>query len=305
VRTFSPGLRQALAATLAFLAQYGGGILLAGGSSAAGKVNAIVRSLFAAANADSTGEAWVSLSDVLPLLAEASPEAFLEAVSTGLSGNDPPLSHPFASDDGGVFGHSSHAGLLWALEALASSPRHFGAAADAFARLDEIDPRGKRGKRPMTSLETVFSPYAPQTSTNSQGRLAVIDGLRTRHPAVAWKLLLSMLPDAHSVIFPTHEPEIRDWKSDPAPVSRAAFFDVVSAVVNRCIADAGQTPQRWTQLLGELQHLPAADREVVFVALEALVDSDAGFDTGHLVWKAARDIGWDASGVRQFFVGTG
>ena len=63
---------------------------------------------------------WSSLDRLLPLLAEAAPDEFLDAVEGAFA--DPQVATEFLSDSGGVFGSCRHAGLLWALECLVGRP---------------------------------------------------------------------------------------------------------------------------------------------------------------------------------------
>ena len=80
-RRYSGDLRRGLAQSLALLGMYGGAVTLSGGASGSDFANYLVRRLLEWASADRTGQAWQSLSDILPLLAEAGPEAFLDAVA--------------------------------------------------------------------------------------------------------------------------------------------------------------------------------------------------------------------------------
>lgn len=82
----------------------------------------MVRAVTANANACATGRAWQSLVNVLPLLAEASPDTFLGAVGTDLRRDEPLLRSLFLDSQLVTFGPSSlHFSLLWALESLAGA----------------------------------------------------------------------------------------------------------------------------------------------------------------------------------------
>ena len=89
-RRYSPRLRQGMADTAAFLGGYAADQRLNDGATGEQHAQRIVRAVTEQANADPTGRAWKSLADVLPLLAEAAPDDFLDAVDAGLDG-DPPL----------------------------------------------------------------------------------------------------------------------------------------------------------------------------------------------------------------------
>lgn len=197
-RTYSPRLRQGVADTVAFLGGYASDQRVHDGATGEQHALSVVRAITEHANTDPTGGSWQSLADVLPLLAEASPDVFLDAVDAGLAGDPPLLRSLFLDAElGATFGTSSpHIRLVWALESLAWSSAHMSRAAGALARLTEIDPAPDANihPRPAGSLSDVFSLYSPQTSVPLARRLDVLDGLRRRSPAAAWRLQRAILP---------------------------------------------------------------------------------------------------------------
>lgn len=293
VRAFSADLRRGLARSLALLGVHGASLSAPGSATGSDWANYLVRSLLKNANDDSSGRTWASLSDVLPLLAEAGPDAFVDEVTKGVAGDDPVLRKMFTDQNAdGLFSASSpHTGLLWALETIAWSPEHFGAAVDLLARLDEIDPGGRLANRPFASLASVFCPWHPENSVTVDRRLKVIDGVRKRHNDVAWRLLLSMLPEFHGVHTPTNAPHFRDWKPKSVPVTNVEYLDFISEVVARCMEDASTEGKRWSEFLNHYSDLPPSDRTSSVDALTALVESDELTDADReLLWNAIRDL---------------
>jgi hypothetical protein len=274
VRSYSSDLRRGLARSLALLGVHGDRIKLSGGANGSSWATHLVRSLLRDANEDQTGRTWVSISDLLPLLAEAAPDAVIDAITAGTSGEEPTLTKLFTDkDDAGILSSSSpHSHLLWALERLAWSTDHFGAAIDRLARLAEIDPGGRLSNRPSRSLAEVFCPWHPENAATPERRLKIIDQLRRRHEKVSWGLLRSMLPEFHGTHFPTNAPHYRDWKPLEVSVTRGEYLQFISEIVKRCVADAGVDGERWQSLLSDYSNLPPDDRRVVLRALVSLVD---------------------------------
>ena len=224
------------------------------------------------------------LADVLPLLAEASPDAFLDAVDAGLAGEPPLLRSLFLDAElGPTFGTSSpHIRLVWALESLAWSSAHMSRAAGALARLAEIDPAPDANihPRPADSLADVFNLYDPQTSVPLARRLDVLDGLRHRSPEAAWRLLRAILPTRLTILSPSYHPRWRSWAlAQPETITYAELFAGVSEIVTRIIEDAGKDPGRWLDLVSHIDVLPAEDRDRLLAAFEAL-DPDSLGDPG-------------------------
>lgn len=293
-RRHSADLRRGLAQSLALLGMYGGTVTLSGGTSGSDFANYLVTKLLEWASADGTGQAWQSLADILPLLAEAGPDAFLDAVGAATAGDDPLLATMFQdnADESGIFsGGTPHSNLLWALECVSWSPDHFGRAVDLLARLDEIDPGGRMSNRPAASLAAIFRPWHPDNSVDPDRRITVLDTLRRRHPDAAWKLECSMLPESHGTHFPISAPTFRTWKPDKLSVTYGEIWKMTTAAVERCIEDAGEDAQRWSTILSHTSELPPADRERVVAALDSMADPPQfSADFRHAVWRALVDL---------------
>lgn len=255
-RIHSTDLREGIAEVLALLGARGETVTIGSGTIQSWLRRALWQ-LFQRANEDKTGHLWASLPDVLPLLAEAAPDVFLEAVQNGLEGEQPLLGAMFADRQKDALSVSSpHTGLLWALENVAWSSEHFSMAVEQLARLAEVDPGGRLSNRPAFSLASIYRPWLPQTSVGADRRIATLDGLRKRHSTVAWSLMLSMLPEHHAVGHYNHAPRFRDWKPDETgriPDDRQV---VELAIADRLVEDVGTDSERWVELVSRFDDLP-------------------------------------------------
>jgi hypothetical protein len=264
-RPWSQRLTEGLADTVALLASRSGATNLPGRVTGQEYADQLVRVVLAKANTDVTGRLWVSLSGVLPLLAEASPEQFLDAVDEGLAGSSPLLASVFDPDaEQSPFGHPTHSGLLWALEGLAWSQEHLSAAAATLARLAALDPGGRWTNRPSDSLRRIFLPWHPQTTSPLDERLAILDRLRRLTPGNTWTLLVVLLPKQHDHTTPTHGPRWREWKPDDSPrVTIPEYRREIIAVVDRLLEDVGRDGARWADLIEHAGGLPGEAHEAV------------------------------------------
>jgi hypothetical protein len=243
--------------------------------------------LFKRANEDNSGQLWASLTDVMPLLAEAAPDVFLQAVQVGLDGDQPLLGAMFADKEGNALSVSSpHTGLLWALENVAWSAEHFSLAVEQLARLAEVDPGGRLSNRPAASLATIYRSWLPQTSVGLEGRLATLDGVRKRHPLVSWPLLLTMLPEHSAVGSYSHAPRFRSWKPDDegnnmSPEATASFV----AAAERLVEDAGEDADRWAELVQRFDDMPPEALKLAVERLTTLAASSNGAVLKATVWE--------------------
>ncbi|UCJ12529.1 MAG: hypothetical protein JWS08_01505 [Phormidium sp. PBR-2020] len=215
---------------------------------------------------------WASLAYQLPLLAEAAPDIFLNAVDTGLSRENPILVNLFqdrTSDT--VLISSPHTGLLWALETLAWHPDYLSRAALNLARLTRLDPGGRFGNRPDTSLRDIFLCWYPNTTASLDSRLKVLDTIRRQEPEVASHLLLNLLPKHHSSVSPTHATKWRDWRLDTrTQITGEEYLKGTNAILDRLLSDAGTDAARWCSLISEIASMTDEQQESLLTHLERL-----------------------------------
>ena len=302
-RRYSARLQQGLADTAAFLGGYATDQVLRDGLTGKLHAHRLVAAVTGNASADGTGRAWQSLADVLPLLAEAAPDMFLDAIDADLRCDDPPLRSLFLDSQLAGFGTTSpHIPLVWALENIAWSGGHMSRAAHTLARLAEIDPEpdGPLHPRPAASLADLFGLSWPQTSLPPARRLVVLDTLRRRYPDAAWLVMRAVLPThlGRGSGSLSHRPRWRSWaQGQPATITYGELFDAITMVLTRAIEDAGKDPGRWHDLAGHIDSLPAADQDRLLAAFEAL-DPGTLSDGGRVeVWRALADL---AGQHRQF-----
>ena len=291
-RPHSSDLRDGIANSLALLGSLGTRLIPGSTMTPANWASWIVSDLLKQGNESKDISLWASLDDVLPELAEAAPDAFLDGVSQGLEGAPPLLQAIFIDNEAaGPFMHATHSGLLWALEICAWSPDHFGRAVDLLARLAEVDPGGRYANRPFGSLREILLPWHPQNAVDIKRRLDVIDALRQRHAAIAWRLMLTLLPGSNGVAFSTHAPSYRLWKPPEERVLMRDYWDFIHALVERILRDVGADAARWVELIPKLDDVPADLREQVVGKLEALAGESKLTEADRAqVWEALEGL---------------
>ena len=270
---YSENLRKGLATTLALLGALGDTVHLGAGATAQAWTEGIVRQLLERANADKSGQLWTSISDVLPLLAEAAPVQFLRALHKGMDEPDPIIARLFTDKDPTVTTSSAHPSLLWALECLARSPQHFARAMDALAHLVELDPGGRLGNRPDAAFVSVISPPLPQTAASPEARLAVLDALRDRHPDQAWPLIMKTLPGHMWSGSYNYRPRFRQWGPASDRVTLQEYSQMIDGIIDDLMSMVNEAPDRWPQLIERIPDMPGARRTDVYRRLREIADA--------------------------------
>jgi hypothetical protein len=282
-------LRDGLAEGLAVLGTRGQEVPADAAIRPADHARRIVHDLLQRANAD--WRLWASLSPVLPLLAEAAPDEFLQAVDEGVRGDSPVLLRLFTDQGAGLFASSPHTGLLRALETLAWNPEHLGYAARLLARLARLDPGGRLRNRPQASLRAIFLLRLPQTGADLDQRLRVLDSLRQSEPDGAWRLMVDLLPKRFDAGNYTAKPRWREWCPDQPPgVTWGEHGRAVREVIARVLEDARSSGARWAEVIAALPEFPLAEQDAAVERLQRLDLDGLAREDRAAVWEALRRL---------------
>jgi hypothetical protein len=265
----SAALRRGIAETLALLGNQAQPLRnISPGAATTTAIVAVRQAL-----ADNDWKLWASLNDLLPTLAEAAPDEFMDAVERAVTAAPGPFDELFAQEGNGVGGANYMTGLLWALETVAWDEQHIVRAAVLLGSLAVQDPGGSWGNRPANSLTTIFLPWLPQTMASANKRQVAIRTLCTEHPSVGWRLVLSLMPDQTSTSMGTRKPRWRASSSaDVAPrPSTKEYWEQVVRYAELALQMAAKDVQLLKSLATHVDRLPPT----VFPKLLELVVSDA------------------------------
>lgn len=221
----------------------------------------VVRSLLNEAEWDR----WAALDSVMPLLAEAAPDEFLDAVESVLVDLDnAPFRRIFAEEGGGGLGGWNYlSGLLWALETLAWSPEFLSRVSVILADIASIDPGGNWANRPSNSLADIFLPWYVQTTAPFEKRKSAVEAVLREQPVVGWQLLLALLPHNHGFTSGCHRPVWRDfipqdWKDS---VMRTEYWEQITAYTDLAVSLAKSDSGKLCELIKRLSDLPKSAHE--------------------------------------------
>lgn len=265
----SAALRRGIAETLALLGNQAQPLRnISPGAATTTAIVAVRQAL-----ADNDWKLWASLNDLLPTLAEAAPDEFMDAVERAVTAAPGPFDELFAQEGNGVGGANYMTGLLWALETVAWDEQHIVRAAVLLGSLAVQDPGGSWCNRPANSLTTIFLPWLPQTMASANKRQVAIRTLCTEHPSVGWRLLLSLMPDQTSTSMGTRKPR---WRASlpadgAARQSTKEYWEQVVSYAELALQMAANDVQHLKSLAAYLDRLP----RTVFPKLLEMVTCEA------------------------------
>ncbi len=233
---------------------------------------------------------WGSLSSVLPLLAEASPDAFLTALENDLEKETPAVVSLFDPGSSPTFGPNFHTGLLFALEVLAWDRSSLSRVAQLLARLDEVAPPTKLGNNPMRTLTQIFMPWYPQTTVPVEDRVKILQSVLRKHPKTGWRLLLELLPTPHLMVSTNARPSFRNWTLDWSEgATRADYAFQVEACAGLVVELAGNDATRLKGAVEVFENLPQSARTKLLDRIGSIAPDTLRADDRRTLAEALRE----------------
>jgi hypothetical protein len=273
VLNHSHQLRQGIAESLALIGSHSKALT----SCSSGRAEAIASDSVRETLDHADWVRWASLNDLLPLLAEAAPRAFLDSVEKALRSNPCPFDRVFAEEGTAFTGRTYITGLLWALETLAWDADNLSRVVMCLGELAVRDPGGRYSNRPARSLTTILLPWLPQTCAPVSRRVAAVRTLLTENPDVGWKLLVSLLPQSYSSSSGTRRPAWRETIPEEMPkgVTQQEYMAQTDRYAEIALDVAKSDRGRLAELIDHIEHLPTSAREnlLKYLASESVTKS--------------------------------
>lgn len=268
-RDISGSMRAAVGELLVLLAVYGDRVLGGQVKPVRPRVDQLVTTLLSKVEA----RAWLSRQSDLPLLAEASPNAFLDAVELDLASDDPQILAMLRPVANGAFDSPDRTGLLWGLETIAWDEANLFRVARILARLSMVPINDNWVNKPENSLQSLIRSWLPQTRADLAQRIKLLDALVREFPDVGWHLCQSQIDTGHRVASPNHKPR---WRTDAAGtgvVTYAEDYEMRRHALDLMLG--------WTSLdrakLGDLielsADLPDEDQAIIWRHVQSWIDS--------------------------------
>ena len=268
VSKYSPGIREGISETLAFLGIHSTKLENCTSYKPEHTVDSIIGELFN----NSDWKLWGSLNDVLPILAEASPDEFLASVEKALDQSPCPFDELFKQESSGITGGHYMTGLYWALERLAWSKDYLSRSIRVLAQLARHDPGGDWGNRPASSIITILLPWLPRTTADVESRIGSLRAIKAKCPDIARNILLSLLPNKTKISSSSDKPKYRnfipdDWENK---ISSEEYWKQIEEYANRAVEMAKENIEYISKLVENFSNIP----EPAFSTLLKHLDSE-------------------------------
>lgn len=231
---------------------------------------------------------WATLNPELKILAEASPEAFMDAVERYLESS--PFEEPFSQDNAPIPGTiSSYIGILSALKILAWSQEYFSRVARILARLAEIDSGGQIANGSAKDLQELFLPWIRFSETSDQDRLKTLKMLLHNH-AIVWQPIIKAfnIQGSNSTNI---RPSWRQWAQDcTRRPTREECFNFRKEMGTLLLDNIGNNIGKWMDFLGLLPELHPETRQRAIQLLSCSVDELKRHSSCNILWEKLKNL---------------
>lgn len=220
---------------------------------------------------DADGERWLSLTDVLCPLAEASPEVFLKSIETSLQSTEVAVTRLLTetSESTGFGMRCWHADLLHALEILAWNPRRLLRINLILTTLSSLRIQGNWTNTPENTLKSLLRPYWPQKMATDEQRLIVLDMLIKKHDSIAWRFLYEQTDPMGSTYTENARPKWRDDDAGSAKMRGIFFSAYYSALGELILSLAEKNAERIAALIKRIDHFEGGYQERLILLIKS------------------------------------
>ena len=251
-------------------------------------VSVRVQDVVFAALKDMTVERLQALHTVMPLLAEAAPEAFMEAMEADVqrteSAQKALLNYRGGDSESGSARHllngtdalSYRSSLMWAYETLAWFPEHAERAIDLLAQLADEKVLDHHGGQPRQSLAQLLKPWHCGSALDSERHCVVLRKLARDHSEWAFDFVRKCLPAGHDIAETTNLPLWRgqaDGAGNARPIEHRIAVHRTAADV--LVQNAGTSDRTVLAAIDSVDNLPEEEAARVWESVTSWARSES------------------------------
>lgn len=200
-------------------------------------------------------ESWYSYGRILPLLVEASPNSFVNAIERTLDNKDTTNIEQLFADAGDMaMGTCFHCDLLWALETVSWHKDYLARVTLVLIRLSELSIKSKISNSPMNTLKNIFAGWINYSSISYYDKVQILEQVAyKKFPDTAWKLLIGILPNSHSVSSGISKPKYQNWDVDSTKeVTREEYYIYNENIFRILFLNVENNTLRWKDVLDNI-----------------------------------------------------
>ena len=195
-------------------------------------------------------EIWASLDELLPLLAEASPEEFLHHLEDKIRTNPSLIKQLFSENESYITTSNYSTGLYWALELVAWEPRNLIETGMILTKLASFD------KEAIKHIANIILPWYPQTKAPIENRIILVKNILKEAPIYGWDLLMYLMPGKISVASPSYKPKYINKTEEETEVLQSDYWKQIAKYIELAIENSKTNTEKICDLIDLMDDVP-------------------------------------------------
>lgn len=151
---------------------------------------------------------WISLDSILMTMAEVHPSEYLSCLDFTVLNTPHIIEALFPNKTTSpLFSRNPICPVLWSLECLAWNEKYFIQCIQILGELENLNyDRTNFANTPIRSIINIILPWYPQTLATPEKQKNAVKVLLVEVPSIAWKVIISLLPNSTSSTAGTYKP---------------------------------------------------------------------------------------------------
>lgn len=198
-----------------------------------------------------TWQQWNSIAELLPSLAEASPNSYLKKIEAEIEDPESQFWQLFRPAKDLFTGRSYYTNVLWALEKLVWFDDYVIRAIELLAKINEKQFQYKLANTPINSLYSIFCVWYPQSCLSCDQRIKLIQRISKDYPETGKELIAKLIPSKGETCTNIEEPRWRHFEGKTNEgTTNKEYRDTVKAIATIAISTA-DTNADWQAIINK------------------------------------------------------
>lgn len=227
---------------------------------------------------------WASLDELLPLLAEASPEEFLNQLEDKIRNTPSLIKQLFNENESYITTSNYSAGLYWSLELIAWEPRNLIETGMILTKLASFD------KESIKHIANIILPWYPQTKAPIENRIILVKNILKEYPIYGWDLLMYLMPGKISVASPSYKPKYINKIEEENEVLQSDYWKQISEYVKLAIENSKTNAEKICDLIDLIDDVPKNLFDKIYAKLSSKKIITLSEPRRFIIWDYLEDF---------------
>lgn len=231
-------------------------------------------------------EIWAGLNELLPLLAEASPDEFLKQIDNKLKKNPSTLEKLFTEKEIYVTTYNYSTGLYWSLELIAWESRNLIQACMLLSKISIFDM-----EEAIKHIANIILPWYPQTKAPIENKVIVVRNILKEQPLNGWKLLMDLMPGKITIASPSYKPKwINIIENTEIEVLQSEYWEQITIYIDLAISFSKTDTSKLCDLIDLLDDLPKELFDKIYNKLSSSTIINLKDTRKYVIWNHLEDL---------------